>query len=128
MNDDLSAINQRLRAFLKDKRVSVNYLSSVLNVPQPTLHRQLGDSGLLGIDNLQAILRLYPELSADWVLLGKGVMLRTEQTSSDDSDMVKLLKDMLEDEKRRSNNYWNMIQQLMNNPSTDCRTASNDKA
>lgn len=117
MDDSKGGINERVRAFMKARRISVNYLSKVLNVPQPTLHRQLGDCGMINIEGLQAILVHYPELSADWLLLGKGNMLRDDNNEvkdkSADTSTIELLKEMLDDERRRNKEYWELIQKMI---------------
>lgn len=116
MGDNKNSVNERVRMFMKSYRLSVNYLSKVLNVPQPTLHRQLGDDGTLNVESLQAILICYPELSADWLLLGKGEMIRLNndlKCVNADEATIGLLKEMLNEERARSKEYWELIQKLI---------------
>ncbi|MBO4499738.1 MAG: hypothetical protein J5732_05740 [Bacteroidaceae bacterium] len=77
---------------------------------------------------------IYEELSPDWLLLGRGPMLRNPQVSNNvngdingdniqgervsvrkgDSHLVELLQKQLDEEKQRSKEYWNTIQKLIN--------------
>lgn len=117
MKDTVSAVNQRLKQFMKANRISVNYLSKELDVPQPTLHRQLSDDGMLSLDNLQAILMLFPKLSSDWVLLGVGSMVRSDSATvgndAGQSSVINLLQEQLNEEKVRCSQYWDTIQKLI---------------
>jgi hypothetical protein len=57
----------------------------------------VGLSSELGGDKLVKILSIYPRLSPDWLLIGKGPMLREEESgsrSTDDSQWYKLYKEM----------------------------------
>ena len=113
MSEEVNQIKLRLKQYMAEKRLSVNSLSKILKIPQPTLHRQLSEEGALGADNLQAVLEQFPEISADWLILGKGDMLRTVKDPATDSKIVELLQQQLAEEKERSNKYWETIQKLI---------------
>ena len=77
MDETENAVNQRLKYYLKTNRISINYLSKILDVPQPTLHHQL-NNGIISVDKLHAILMYFNDLSAEWLLRGVGSMIRED--------------------------------------------------
>lgn len=56
-----------------------------------------------GGDQIYEILQNYPELNPDWLLLGKGEMLRSDaqKTVSSSADSDKIWKEILADKDRR---------------------------
>lgn len=112
-----SVVNERLFQFIKREVGSVRELATVLNMSEVTLGNKIRGDRKLDIELLVSILQSYPQLSADWVLLGKGEMLRSETQPSlpvgDDHWKIEMLQRGLEEEKERSNKYWDMIQKLL---------------
>lgn len=129
-------INQRLYEFMKLNSISIRTLSGLLNINEKTLGHKLGGRSKLDLETILSLLTCYNNLSADWLLLGSGPMLRTHEYSiepanwqfNDDGDnisgygntihkdnarVVELLEKQLEEEKARSREYWNTIQQLI---------------
>lgn len=129
-------INERINTYLKDKRLTIRSLSQSLNIKESTLGNKLSGRFRIDTDTVVAILKAYPELSADWLLLGSGPMLRAHEyynepvslQFNDDGDnisgygntvnknntrVVELLEKQLEEEKARNREYWNTIQQLI---------------
>lgn len=108
------AVYERLNALIKGKRYSVNALSKELNMNQKTLNNQLTGNTPLSVDTVCAIAKLFPDVSADWILFGVEPMLRTGlEKGGDNSELVALLQKQLEEEKERSNKYWETIQKLI---------------
>lgn len=104
------AVRQRLIEFLKNNRYSVNALSKLLDINQKTLNNQLSGVTALNINTVCSILNKFPELSAEWILRGE------EGTAgADSSAKVEMLQQLLEEERQRSKEYWNMIQKLIEN-------------
>lgn len=69
-----TTVYQRLMLILEDKQVSVNALSKKVNMSQTTLNTQLKGERALSANVVEKILEVYPEVSADWVMRGKGTM------------------------------------------------------
>ncbi len=129
-------INERIRYFLKNRGITINNLAEQLGCSQSTLSNKLGGRYRVDIDTIISLLTLYDKLSADWLLLGRGPMFRTQEYNfdpvryqvnddgdnisgygntvhKDNSRVVELLEKQLEEEKARSREYWETIQQLI---------------
>ena len=62
----------RIKLILKDRKISQEQLAEAAGVSFWTLSKQLNGVYKLNIDVLYALFRLCPDLSADWLLFGKG--------------------------------------------------------
>jgi len=132
-----NTVNERIIEFLKTNSVTIRALANLLNVNEKTLAHRLSGRSKLDLETVMQILSEYNDLSADWLLLGRGSMLRTQEYNidpvryqvNDDGDnisgygntvhkdstrVVELLEKQLEEEKNRSREYWNTIQQFIN--------------
>ena len=90
-----SAVCNRIKQFLKENRYTVRTLAGMLNVNEGTLSNKLNGTRGIDIETVCALLKLFPQLSADWLLLGHGSMLRQyemethTQQLNDEGDMVR---------------------------------------
>ena len=66
---------QRIMAFLGNKQLSVNALSKMINMSQTTLNTQLKGERALTASVVEKFLIAFPDVSAEWLLRGKGNML-----------------------------------------------------
>ena len=71
-----SAVCNRIKQFLKENRYTVRTLAGMLNVNEGTLANKLNGTRGIDIETVCALLNMFPQLSADWLLLGRGSMLR----------------------------------------------------
>ncbi len=71
-----SAVCNRIKQFLKENRYTVRTLAGMLNVNEGTLSNKLNGQRGIDVETICALLNLFPELSADWLLLGHGTMVR----------------------------------------------------
>lgn len=67
--------NQRVRVLLKQKGISITALSKAINIPQATLNRQISGESSMTINVIESILTYFEDVSAEWLLRGKGEML-----------------------------------------------------
>lgn len=67
-------ILQRIRAILDDKSISVNALAKQIKVAQATLNPQLRGDRALSSHIVELILNEFPDVSAEWIMRGKGSM------------------------------------------------------
>lgn len=65
---------QRVRQVIEMAGMSVSKFAEKVNIGQTTLNNQLLEKRALSIDVLNKILNAFPELSAEWLLRGKGSM------------------------------------------------------
>lgn len=73
-NDLILARISEIRAI---KSKSVNAFAEILNMPQATVNNYILGKRKISVEFLMAILSSFEDVSSDWLLLGKGEMLRT---------------------------------------------------
>ncbi len=69
-----TTVYQRLMLVLENKQISVNALSKQINMSQTTLNTQLKGERALSATVVEKVLEVFPDVSADWVMRGKGNM------------------------------------------------------
>lgn len=76
----------RLKEYIEYKGLNVSSFEKSLGMANNTIRKKIvsGNSNM-GTDTLQIILKNYPELSADWLLLGIGEMIRKHETPAMDT-------------------------------------------
>lgn len=132
-----NSINERITAFLKANNTTISKVAEMIGTSQGTLSNKLNGRYRIDVDTLTSLLTLFPELSADYILLGQGPMMRTRDyhnetmnwqinengdnfagfgntINRDGVRIIELLEKQLEEEKTRSKEYWNTIQKLIN--------------
>lgn len=127
-------VNKRIIQFLKTNNITISKAAEILGSTQSTLSNKLNGRYRVDTDTIVLLLTIYEDLSPDWLLLGRGPMLRPSQISNNvngdiggdniqgsrvsvrknDSQMVDTLQRQLEEEKQRNREYWNTIQTLIN--------------
>lgn len=81
-----SSVSDRINCFIKENGISVMSLSKELGMVQTTLNRQLNGSSVLSSSVVEGVISLFPELSAEWLLRGKGSMyIATESGESEET-------------------------------------------
>lgn len=68
------SVNQRIKEFLKFKRISINALCKELNLKQSTINSQLNGSAMLSVESVLPIISAFPALSTEWLFRGNGKM------------------------------------------------------
>ena len=74
----------RLKEYIDYKELSLRAFEASIGFSNGALTSQLKPGKTIGVDKLENILRVYEELSPDWLLTGKGTMLRNEQRESEE--------------------------------------------
>lgn len=78
---------ERVKQLIDCKSKSVREFSSMINVKQVTLNQQITGSRSLSLDVVTAILNSFEDVSAEWLMRGKGEMFLLDEiensTSSD---------------------------------------------
>ena len=72
----------RLKEYIDYKGLSLRAFEASIGFSNGALTSQLKPGKTIGVDKLENILRVYEELSPDWLLTGKGAMLRNKQSES----------------------------------------------
>lgn len=73
-----TSINQRIKHLLDCKQLSDNQAANELGMYQSTISRQLRGEAQVSVALISAILKAFPEVSAEWLLRGEGQMYRTD--------------------------------------------------
>lgn len=102
MKENFNQTKVRILQYLKYKDISIRKFSEKISISPSNFNEKNMPSALSG-DVLSRILTTFEELNPDWLLLGKGEMLRSmapkPAPSSADSD--KIWKEILADKDRR---------------------------
>lgn len=83
---------ERIKQFIDCKGLSVSAFEKSVGMSNASFGKSLKNKGAIGTDKLENILKVYPELSATWLLTGCGDMLK--QTSGADGDTSRASKDL----------------------------------
>lgn len=83
---------ERIKQFIDCKGLSVSAFEKSVGMSNASFGKSLKNKGAIGTDKLENILKVYPELSATWLLTGRGDMLK--QTSGADGDPSRASKDL----------------------------------
>lgn len=79
-------VNKRIKEFLRKKDLSDRQFASIINMPQTTISNMFVRDSAPKSDILGKILNAFPELSAEWLLRGKGSMyIATESGGSEET-------------------------------------------
>lgn len=103
---------QRLRLLIKSKNVSQAELARKLQVTRGGVNFWLTDRQKPGFKQLMMLFEIFPEISADWLLLGRGKMDVVLNNSIDETaflrkqlieqaETIKLYKSLIEEKDKR---------------------------
>jgi hypothetical protein len=89
----------RIKKFIDSKEISIRVFEQSVGMSNGSFASQLKHNKTIGVDKLENILHTYPEVSPEWLLTGKGDMLKPTAelppTSSDATHIYNVYKDML---------------------------------
>lgn len=71
----------RLCEYITYSGITFNKLATELGLSNSYFSKMVKNNGSIGSDVIENILRIHPELNADWLITGRGSMLRHESTS-----------------------------------------------
>ena len=93
---DCFDVNNRILLIMKEKNLNKNSLSKQIGLSQPAITKIENHKNLPSFKLLFELLRLFPDISAEWLLIGKGEMYKTsEQPDLASAAQVALLKEQL---------------------------------
>lgn len=90
-------VKLRIREVLREFSASVTQIANQFNVNQKTLNNQINDTTTLSVSTILLILEAFPEVSAEWILRGKGKMINRPgvDVTADDAELVGLSRDLV---------------------------------
>lgn len=78
----LSELNNRLLFLIQAKNTTINALSKAIGVPQTTLNKAIKSQEFASTNLIVLILDYFPDVSAEWLMRGKGEMFIAENSGS----------------------------------------------
>ena len=69
-----NSMKSRVLRLFEMKMLNANSASRLLGLPQRTINRQVNEDGKIGMELVNALLNVFPEISPRWLLLGEGNM------------------------------------------------------
>lgn len=129
--ENFTNLSDRIRQIIDYKGISINKFSLQIGVSNSYFNKILRDNNSVGSDKIEKILREYPEINPEWLILGNGEMLKNIDTitqtttgnnnisigkgnnnnvsSSTENNTIKQLQKELEDCKNQLEDYKKMI-------------------
>ena len=91
-------MNERIKQIIEYYGLSVRAFEQKISVSESLIYRGLARNSDFGASVIAKILNYCPDISPDWLLLGKGEMLRQNSEKNDDErvPMVKIPADVWE--------------------------------
>lgn len=74
--EELILVGQRIQTYLKHKGIGINQLGRLSDTSGAQVSNIIKGKKF-GLDKIYTLLKVLPDLSPDWLLFGKGEMLRT---------------------------------------------------
>lgn len=71
-----NTVNERIKKILSLSNLSETSFAGLLGMTQATVNRQLKGVSQISYELIDAILRQFPDVSAEWLLRGDGEMLK----------------------------------------------------
>jgi len=91
------SLSHRIRLLIKSKKITQSEFARLMDVTRGSVNQWLSGKLVPGHKPMMRIFELYPELSADWLLLGKGEMyFENKSANSDNTFLKKQLMDQAE--------------------------------
>lgn len=105
----------RVKYLINEKARSVREFAEKIGVKQVTLNQQISGDRKLSLDIVFSILNSFPDISAEWLLRGKGNMYNTENSMPDikTSDMQNIYETVVRDKDEQIEKMKAEINQLI---------------
>jgi len=124
------SLNHRIKLLIKSKNISQSELARMLDVTRGSVNQWLSGKQIPGHKPLMKMFELFPDISADWLMLGRGEMsIENKSSGSDNSflkkqlldqaEMMGLYKKLLEEKDARIELLETLINSSTKNPSKD---------
>lgn len=72
---------KRLKEFIDANNLSIAAFEKSIGMSNASFGKSLKNNGAIGSDKLENILNVYPDINPDWLLTGRGSMLKSEGKS-----------------------------------------------
>lgn len=78
--ENFTNLSDRIRQIIDYKGISINKFSLQIGVSNSYFNKILRDNNSVGSDKIEKILREYPEINPEWLILGSGEMFKNNNT------------------------------------------------
>ena len=92
------SIKQRVIQIIRQYKLSVTAFSKQIDIAQPTLNRQITGENAMSLATVESLLKHFPDISAEWLLRGKGEMMVSAQPQQDNPPIRNIGELMVDDE------------------------------
>ena len=76
-----SIVAQRIKSVLESKQISISAFSKIIGMQQVTCNRQIRGDQAVSLGLIEGFLKEFDEISAEWLLRGKGEMILREDST-----------------------------------------------
>lgn len=81
---------KRIKSFIDYKGISVRKFEETVGFSNGSFASQYRKNKTIGVDKVENILHLFPEINPEWLLTGKGEMLKTDHENNEKTAVVPL--------------------------------------
>jgi len=78
-------MNDRILLILKYKNISAAKFADEIDVQRSSVSHILSERNKPSLEFIQKVLKIYPEISPEWLISGKGAMLKNPELFSDNT-------------------------------------------
>lgn len=75
-------VSERIKEYIDYKGIKIAAFEKSIGMSNASFGKSLKNKGAIGSDKLENILSIYKDLSPEWLLTGRGSMLKTKSTSA----------------------------------------------
>ena len=101
--ENFTKLSERIKQIIDYKGISINKFSALVGTSNSYFNKILRDNNSIGSDKIEKILRVFPEISAKWLILGEGGMLKNapapepapQESHTGADELVTLLRDKI---------------------------------
>ncbi len=118
------SVKERLKIFIKSQDIQQNAFESSINSSNGYIN---SISKSIGIDKLNSIIENYPILNIEWLLTGKGEMLRGSEPKQEEKNVFKekfieLLEEKAKKLEIENKDLKDELQEIKSNKIQTCKT------
>jgi len=74
---------KRIKEYIDFKCITVSAFERSIGMSNASFGKSLKNNGSIGGDKLEIILKVYPDINAEWLITGKGTMLNPSERVAD---------------------------------------------
>ena len=124
------SLDHRIKLLIKSKNISQSELARMLDVTRGSVNQWLSGKQVPGHKPFMKMFELFPDISADWLMLGRGEMsIENKSSGSDNSffkkqlldqaEMMTLYKKLLDEKDARIKLLETIVDSRAKNPAKD---------